>query len=165
MQLAQRLDVVAESITLAVTARAAVLRKQGVDVVSFGAGEPDFDTPGPIKKAAIDALLAGKTKYEPTPGTPEARQAIAGKLSRHNHLHYKPEEIIVSVGGKHSLYTAFMAVLNPGDEVIIPAPYWVSYPEMVKLAGGVPVFVKGQENCDFKISPEQLAAAITPKTA
>ena len=164
MQLAQRLDVVAESITLAVTARAAALRKQGVDVVSFGAGEPDFDTPGPIKKAAIDALLAGKTKYEPTPGTPEARQAIADKLSRHNHLHYKPEEIIVSVGGKHSLYTAFMAVLNPGDEVIIPAPYWVSYPEMVKLAGGVPVFVKGQENCDFKISPAQLAAAITPKT-
>ena len=164
MQLAQRLDVVAESITLAVTARAAALRKQGVDVVSFGAGEPDFDTPGPIKKAAIDALLAGKTKYEPTPGTPEARQAIAGKLSRHNHLPYKPEEIIISVGGKHALYLAFMAVLNPGDEVIIPAPYWVSYPEMVKLAGGVPVVIKGEEDRDFKISPERLAAAITAKT-
>ncbi len=164
MQLAQRLDVVAESITLAVTARANALKKQGVDVVSFGAGEPDFDTPAPIKKAAIDALLAGKTKYEPTAGTLEARTAIAHKLRQHNKLDYQPGQIIISVGGKHSLYVAFMAVANPGDEVIIPAPYWVSYPEMVKLAGGVPVVVRGEPANDFKITPAQLAAAITPRT-
>ncbi len=164
MQLAQRLDVVAESITLAVTARANALKKQGVDVVSFGAGEPDFDTPAPIKKAAIDALLAGKTKYEPTAGTLEARTAIAQKLRQHNKLDYQPNQIIISVGGKHSLYVSFMAVLNPGDEVIIPAPYWVSYPEMVKLTGGVPVVVRGEPANDFKITPAQLAAAITPRT-
>ncbi len=164
MQLAHRLDAIAESITLAVTARANAMKKQGIDVVSFGAGEPDFDTPLPIKEAAIKALLAGKTKYEPTTGTPEARKAICEKLARFNKLEYKPEEIIVSVGGKHSLYVSFMAVLNPGDEVLIPAPYWVSYPEMVKLAGGVPVIVRGDPASDFKITPRQLAAAITPKT-
>ncbi len=164
MQLAQRLDQIAESITLAVTARAKALKKQGVDVVSFGAGEPDFDTPSAIKEAAIAALRAGKTKYEPTVGTPEARKAISEKLSRFNKLDYPPEQIIVSVGGKHSLYVAFMAVLNPGDEVLIPAPYWVSYPEMVKLAGAVPVYVRGEPAHDFKITPQQLAAAITPRT-
>ncbi|HMD53857.1 MAG TPA: aminotransferase class I/II-fold pyridoxal phosphate-dependent enzyme, partial [Phycisphaerae bacterium] len=164
MQLAQRLNSIAESITLAVSARAAALKKQGIDVVSFGAGEPDFDTPDPIKEAAIAALKAGKTKYEPTVGTPEARKAIAEKLARHNKLPYQPEQIIVSVGGKHSLYVSFMAVLNPGDEVIIPAPYWVSYPEMVKLAGGVPVFVRGEPANDFKMTPEQLRRAITPRT-
>jgi aspartate aminotransferase len=164
MQPAQRLNSIAESITLAVTARAAALKKQGVDVVSFGAGEPDFDTPNSIKEAAITALRAGKTKYEPTVGTPEARKAIAEKLARHNKLSYQPEQIIVSVGGKHSLYTACMAVLDPGDEVIIPAPYWVSYPEMVKLAGGIPVFVRGEPAADFKITPEQLRRAITPRT-
>ncbi len=164
MQLAQRLESIAESITLAVTARANALKKQGVDVVSFGAGEPDFDTPLPVKEAAIKALLAGKTKYEPTAGTPEARKAISEKLNRFNRLDYKPEEIIVSVGGKHSLYVSFMAVLNPGDEVIIPAPYWVSYPDMVKLAGGVPVVVNGDPANNFKISAAQLARAVTPRT-
>lgn len=164
MQLAQRLNEVAESITLAVTAKANALKKAGVDVVSYGAGEPDFDTPGFIKEAAIKALQAGKTKYEPTPGTPEARKAIADKLRVQNGLNYTPEEIIVSVGGKHSLYVAFQAILNPGDEVVIPAPYWVSYPEMVKLAGGVPVFVRGEPANNFKITPEQLAKVITPKT-
>ena len=164
MQLALRLDQIAESITLAVTARANALKKQGVDVVSFGAGEPDFDTPVSIKDAAIAALRAGKTKYEPTVGTPEARKAIADKLTRFNKLPYPPEQIIVSVGGKHSLYVAFMAVLNPGDEVLIPAPYWVSYPEMVKLAGGVPVIIHGDPAHEFKITPKQLAQAITPKT-
>ena len=164
MQIADRLNVIAESITLAVTAQANALKKQGIDVVSFGAGEPDFDTPEPIKDAAIAALKAGKTKYEPTVGTPEARTAIADKLRRYNHLDYSPEEIIVSVGGKHSLYVAMMATLNPGDEVIIPAPYWVSYPEMVKLAGGTPVFLRGDPARDFKLTPQQLAAAITPRT-
>ena len=164
MQLARRLGDIAESITLAVTAKANALKKAGVDVVSFGAGEPDFDTPQFIKEAAIKALLAGKTKYEPTPGTIEARKAIAEKLKRENGLDFTPEQIIISVGGKHALYVAFMAVINPGDEVIIPAPYWVSYPEMVKLAGGVPVIVKGDPENNFRISPEQLSKAITPKT-
>jgi aspartate aminotransferase len=164
MQLAQRLNDIAESITLAVTAKANALKKAGVDVVSFGAGEPDFDTPAFIKEAAIKALQAGKTKYEPTPGTVEARKAISEKLKRENGLEYAPEQIIISVGGKHSLYVAFMATLNAGDEVIIPAPYWVSYPEMVKLAGGVPVIVKGDPKNNFRISPEQLEKAITPRT-
>lgn len=164
MQLANRLNDISESITLAITAKANALKKAGVDVVSYGAGEPDFDTPGFIKDAAIKALLAGKTKYEPTTGTPEARKAIVDKLKRENALDYTPEEIIISVGGKHALYVAFMAVLNPGDEVIIPAPYWVSYPEMVKLAGGVPVIVAGDASNNFRITPTQLAQAITPRT-
>ncbi|HVX85483.1 MAG TPA: pyridoxal phosphate-dependent aminotransferase [Phycisphaerae bacterium] len=164
MQLASRLDAIAESITLAVTAKANALKKQGVDVVSFGAGEPDFDTPAFIKEAAIKALQAGKTKYEPTPGTAEARKAIADKLERENDLHYVPEQIMISVGGKHALYVAMMATLNPGDEVIIPAPYWVSYPEMVKLAGGVPVIVKGDPSNNFKITRTQLDKALSDKT-
>ncbi|MFA5073852.1 MAG: pyridoxal phosphate-dependent aminotransferase [Nitrospirota bacterium] len=164
MQLAKRMDDIAESITLAVTAKANALKKAGVDVVSFGAGEPDFDTPVFIKDAAIKALQAGMTKYAPTPGTPEARKAIADKLQRENGLAYAPEQIIVSVGGKHALYVAFMATISPGDEVIIPAPYWVSYPEMVKLAGGKPVFVTGSPDNNFKITPAQLEKAITSKT-
>ena len=164
MQLANRLNDIAESITLAVTAKANALKKAGVDVVSFGAGEPDFDTPDFIKEAAIKALKGGMTKYAPTPGTPEARKAIADKLKRENNLTYTPEQVIVSVGGKHALYVAFMATLNAGDEVIIPSPYWVSYPEMVKLAGGVPVIVNGDPKNNFRITPQQLAAAITPKT-
>ena len=164
MQLANRLNDIAESITLAVTAKRQRPQRLGVDVVSFGAGEPDFDTPSFIKQAAIKALLAGKTKYEPTPGTPEARQAIADKLKRENQLDYAPEQIIISVGGKHALYVAFMATLNPGDEVIIPAPYWVSYPEMVKLAGGVPVIIKGDPQNNFRITRHQLDRAITDKT-
>src|ERR1041384_2138740 len=164
MQLAQRLDEIAESITLAVTAKANALKKAGVDVVSFGAGEPDFDTPQFIKDAAIKALQAGKTKYEPTPGTIEARKAIAEKLKRENALDYPAEQIIISVGGKHALYVAFMATLNPGDEVIIPAPYWVSYPEMVKLAGGVPGIVKGDPKNNFRITRLQIERALTDKT-
>ena len=164
MQLASRLDLIAESITLAVTAKANALKKAGVDVVSFGAGEPDFDTPAFIKEAAIRALQAGKTKYEPTPGTIEARKAISEKLKRENHLDYPPEQVIISVGGKHALYVAFMATLNPGDEVIIPAPYWVSYPEMVKLAGGVPVIVKGDPKNNFRITRHQLDRVISDKT-
>src|ERR1041385_3718195 len=161
---AERMKLVSESITLAVSAKAAALKKAGVDVVGFGAGEPDFDTPAFIKEAAKAALDKGQTKYTPTPCLPELKVAIAEKFSRENGLAYKPENITTGAGGKHCLYMAFMAVLNPGDEVIIPAPYWVSYPEQVKLAGGVNVFIKGEEKNGFKITPQQLERAITPKT-
>ena len=163
-QLAERIKLVSDSITLAVSAKANALKKAGVDVVGFGAGEPDFDTPAFIKEAAKAALDKGQTKYTPTPCIPELKAAIAEKFSRENGLPYKPENITTGAGGKHCLYMAFMAVLNPGDEVIIPAPYWVSYPEQVKLAGGVNVFIKAEEKNGFKITPQQLEAAITPKT-
>lgn len=162
--LADRMQLVSESITLAVSAKANALKKAGVDVVGFGAGEPDFDTPAFIKDAAKAALDKGQTKYTPTPCLPELRQAIAKKFNDDNGLPYTPDQITTGAGGKHCLYMAFMAVLNPGDEVIIPAPYWVSYPEQVKLAGGVNVFVPGDEANAFKITPQQLEQAITPKT-
>jgi aspartate aminotransferase len=164
ISLAQRVSLVAESITLAVSAKAAALRKAGVDVVGFGAGEPDFDTPAFIKDAAKGALDKGQTKYTPTPCFAELRAAIAEKFSRENGLAYKAENVTTGAGGKHCLYMAFMAVLNPGDEVLIPSPYWVSYPEQVKLAGGVPRIIRGEEANGFKITPTQLEAAITPKT-
>lgn len=163
-QLADRMQLVSESITLAVSAKANALKKAGVDVVGFGAGEPDFDTPGFIKEAAKAALDKGVTKYTPTPCMPELKAAIADKFSKENGLPYKPENITTGAGGKHCLYMAFMAVLNPGDEVIIPSPYWVSYPEQVKLAGGVNKIIRGEEANGFKITPKQLADAITPKT-
>jgi aspartate aminotransferase len=162
--LADRMKLVSESITLAVSAKANALKKAGVDVVGFGAGEPDFDTPAFIKDAAKQALDKGQTKYTPTPCVPELKQAIAKKFNDENGLPYKPEQITVGAGGKHCLYMAFMAVLNPGDEVIIPSPYWVSYPEQVKLAGGVNKIIRGEERNGFKITPQQLEAAITPKT-
>jgi aspartate aminotransferase len=162
--LAERMKLVSESITLAVSAKANALKKAGVDVVGFGAGEPDYDTPAFIKDAAKAALDKGQTKYTPTPCFPELKAAIAEKFNKDNGLPYKPEQITVGAGGKHCLYMAFMAVLNPGDEVLIPTPYWVSYPEQVKLAGGVPKYIKGDENKGFRISPAQLEAAITPKT-
>jgi aspartate aminotransferase len=162
--LAERMKVVSESITLAVSAKANALKKAGVDVVGFGAGEPDFDTPAFIKEAAKAALDRGMTKYTPTPSIVELKQAIAAKFQRENNLPYKPEQVTVGAGGKHCLYMAFMAVLNPGDEVIIPAPFWVSYPEQVKLAGGVPKIVHGSEKDGFKITPQQLEAAVTPRT-
>ena len=162
--LAERMKVVSESITLAVSAKANALKKAGVDVVGFGAGEPDFDTPAFIKEAAKAALDKGMTKYTPTPSVVELKAAIAEKFQRENKLPYKPEQVTVGSGGKHCLYMAFMAVINPGDEVIIPAPFWVSYPEQVKLAGGVPKIVHGSEKDGFKITPQQLEAAITPKT-
>jgi aspartate aminotransferase len=162
--LAERMKVVSESITLAVSAKANALKKAGVDVVGFGAGEPDFDTPAFIKEAAKAALDKGMTKYTPTPSIVELKQAIADKFNRENNLPYKPEQVTVGAGGKHCLYMAFMAVLNPGDEVIIPAPFWVSYPEQVKLAGGVPKIVHGSEKDGFRITPQQLDAAITPRT-
>ncbi|MCC6239957.1 MAG: pyridoxal phosphate-dependent aminotransferase [Phycisphaerales bacterium] len=164
MELAQRISLISESITLAVSAKANALKKQGVDVVGFGAGEPDFDTPAFIKDAAKQALDKGLTKYTPSPCYPELKAAIAQKFNRENNLPYKPENITTGAGGKHCLYMAFMAVINPGDEVLIPAPYWVSYPEQARLAGGVPKYIRGEQSNGFKITPQQLEAAITPKT-
>lgn len=162
--LADRMKLVSESITLAVSAKANALKKAGVDVVGFGAGEPDFDTPQFIKDAAKAALDKGQTKYTPTPCFPELKAAIADKFNRENNLPYKPENITTGAGGKHCLYMAFMAILNPGDEVVILSPYWVSYPEQVKLAGGVNKIIRGEEKNGFKITPQQLEAAITPRT-
>ncbi|MCC5814202.1 MAG: pyridoxal phosphate-dependent aminotransferase [Leptospira sp.] len=161
---AKRLDVVEPSPTLAITAKAKALQAQGIDVVGFGAGEPDFDTPDHIKEAAKKAMDAGKTKYTPVSGTPSLKAAIIDKLKKENGLEYKPNEIIVGTGGKQVIYNFFMATLNPGDEVIIPAPYWVSYADIVRLAEGVPVIVSTTPEANFQITPEQLKAAITPKT-
>jgi aspartate aminotransferase len=163
-RLATRVSKVADSITLAVSAKAKALKAQGIDVVGFGAGEPDFDTPQFIKDAAIDALQKGQTKYTPTPCIPELKKAIAQKFQRDNGLSYTPEQVSTGAGGKQCLYMAFLAVLNPGDEVLIPSPYWVSYPEQIKLADALPVIIPGDESKDFKITPQQLEAAITPRT-
>jgi aspartate aminotransferase len=162
--LAERMQLVSESITLAVGAKAKAMQKSGIDVVLFGAGEPDFDTPAFIKDCAKTALDKGQTKYTPTPCFPELKAAIAQKFSQENGLPYKPENITTGAGGKHCLYMAFMAVLNPGDEVLIPSPYWVSYPEQVKLAGGVNKIIAGAEANGFKITPKQLEAAISPRS-
>jgi aspartate aminotransferase len=152
------------SITLAVTARAAKLRAEGVDVIGFGAGEPDFDTPAHIKDAAKKALDLGDTKYTHVAGTPALRKAITKELERAHGLLYSPEQIIVSCGAKHSLYNLFHALLDDGDEVIIPAPYWVSYPDIVILAGGKPVFIPTTAEDGFRVSPAALEKAITPRT-
>jgi aspartate aminotransferase len=162
--LADALSRVQPSATIAVTTKAKELRAQGHNVIGLGAGEPDFDTPDNIKQAAIDAIQAGKTKYTPVDGIPELKQAIIAKFQRDNDLSYQASNITVGTGGKQVLYNAFMATVNPGDEVIIPAPYWVSYPEMVRLAGGDPVFVETTLQNKFKLTPEALEAAITPKT-
>ena len=164
ISLADRMQLVSESITLAVTAKAAALRKAGVDVVGFGAGEPDFDTPAFIKDAAKAALDKGQTKYTPTPCFPELKAAIADKFQKENNLPYKPENVTTGAGGKHCLYMAFLALINPGDEVLIPSPYWVSYPEQVKLAGGVNKIIRGDEKNGFKITPAQLESAIGPRS-
>jgi aspartate aminotransferase len=150
--------------TGAVLALAADLRASGRDIVSLGAGEPDFDTPVHIKKAAVDAINNGQTKYTPIGGTPELKAAIARKFARENALNFAPAEILVTNGAKQALFNLSMALLSPGDEVIIPAPYWVSYPDMARLAGAEPVFVRAGIDQDFKISPEQLGAAITDQT-
>jgi aspartate aminotransferase len=162
--LADRVSLVSDSITLAVSAKANAMKKAGIDVVGFGAGEPDFDTPVFIKDATKAALDKGQTKYTPTPCFPELKQAIAAKFNSENGLPYKPDQITVGAGGKFCLYLAFMALLNPGDEVLIPSPYWVSYPEQVKLAGGVNKIIRGEESNGFKITPQQLESAIGPKT-
>jgi aspartate aminotransferase len=150
--------------TLAISAKAKAMKADGLDVCSFSAGEPDFDTPDHIKTAAKVALDQGKTRYGPAAGEPALRQAIASKLQRDNNLTYGPENVIVTNGGKHSLYGLMMALIQPGDEVIIPAPYWVSYPEMVELAGGKPVIVPTTADQNYRITPEQLRQAITPQT-
>ena len=164
MKLAARIGHVTPSMTLAIDAKAKAMKRDGIDICSFSAGEPDFDTPTHIKNAAIAALNAGKTRYGPAAGEPGLREAIAHKLRNDNHLDYKPENIVVTNGGKHSLFNIFLALLDEGDEVIIPAPFWVSYPEMVKLATGTPVIVYTTPEARYKITPEQLQQAITPRT-
>ena len=162
--LSQRIQVLSPSLTLAITALARDLKAQGKDILSFSAGEPDFDTPQRVKDAAIEAIQNGFSKYTAVAGTPEVLKAVAGKLKRENNLDYKPSQIVVNVGAKHSLFNIFQAILNAGDEVIIPSPYWVTYPEIVKYSDGVPVFIDTDESTNFKITPAQLKAAITPKT-
>jgi len=165
MKLSRRVTELAESATLAVSAKAARMRAEGVDVVSFGAGEPDFDTPAHIRQAAIDALHEGQTRYpNPAFGLTVARQAVCNSLARDANLRYGPEQVIITSGGKDAAYLAFHALLDPGDEVVIPKPYWVSYPEMVRLAGGVPVFAVGTEKNDYKLTPEILRSALTSRT-
>lgn len=152
------------SSTLAITDKANQLRKAGVDVVGFGAGEPDFKTPSNICDAAIEAINSGFTKYTAASGIMELKKAICDKFERFNHLHYEPNQIVISNGGKHALSNIFDAILNPGDEVLIPCPYWLSYPEMVKLSDGVPVFITGVKEHDYKVTAAQIEAAITDKT-
>jgi aspartate aminotransferase len=164
IRLATRVKNLKPSPTLAISAKAKAMQAAGVDVVNFGAGEPDFDTPDNVKEAAIAAIREGFTSYTAVPGIPELKQAIVAKLERENRLTYTPEEIIVSCGGKHSFYNLAQALLDPGDEVIVPAPYWVSYPPMVELAGGTAVILTTTAKNGFKVTPAQLRAAITPKT-
>jgi aspartate aminotransferase len=164
MKLAARVSQVKPSLTLAIAAKAKAMKAEGIDVCSFSAGEPDFDTPAHIKAAAAKALEEGKTKYGPAAGEPKLREAIAQKLKTDNGLDYKAENVIVTNGGKHSLYNLMVALIDPGDEVIIPAPYWLSYPEMVTLVGGVSVIVNTDASTGYKITPQQLRQAITPKT-
>ena len=163
-QPSKRVQMVKPSPTLAVTARAAELRAAGKDIIGLGAGEPDFDTPVHIKNAALKAIAEGKTKYTAVDGTVELKQAVINKFKRDNGIDYAPDQILVSSGGKQSFFNLSLALLNPGDEVVIPAPYWVSYPDMVTIGEGVPVIVKATLESRFKLTPEQLDAAITSKT-
>lgn len=162
--LADTLSRVKPSATIAVAQKARELKAAGVDVIGLGAGEPDFDTPDNVKDAAIEAMKRGHTKYTPVSGIPELRRAIADKFARENGLTYAPEQVIVGTGGKQILFNALMATLNPGDEVVIPTPYWVSYPEMVAICGGTSVFAQTTLEHDFKLQPAALEAAITPRT-
>ncbi|MBI5815864.1 MAG: pyridoxal phosphate-dependent aminotransferase [Nitrospinae bacterium] len=164
MELAKRLAAIKPSPTLEITAKAKAMKAQGLDIVGFGAGEPDFDTPEYIKKAAIEALNAGKTKYTDTPGIPELRDALTEFYKKTEGLEYKRGQTIFSSGGKHTLYNLFMTILSPGDEVIIPTPYWVSYPDMVMLADGKPVFLHTKEENGFLFAAEDLQKLVTPKT-
>ena len=162
--IADTLGRIKPSPTIAVTSKAEELRAAGKDVIGLGAGEPDFDTVDYVKEAAIKAIQEGQTKYTAVDGTPELKDAICRKFKRQNGLDYSRENITVNCGGKHTIYNAFVATLNPDDEVIIPAPYWVSYPDMTLLAGGTPIFIEASASSGFKITPEQLEAAITTKT-
>ncbi|MFH1848487.1 MAG: aminotransferase class I/II-fold pyridoxal phosphate-dependent enzyme, partial [Candidatus Omnitrophota bacterium] len=164
MILAKRIMDVGASPTLAITSKAKKLKKEGIDVVSFGAGEPDFDTPANIKEAAIGAINAGFTKYTPAAGMPELKEAICKKFKADNNLEYDPSQIVVSCGAKHSLYNVFQVLCQQGDEVIIPSPYWVSYPEMVRMAEATPVIVPTKRANDFKLTKQELLKAVTKKT-
>jgi aspartate aminotransferase len=164
MSISARARNTAPSSTLAINAKAKAMQAQGKDVIGFGAGEPDFDTPDYIKQAAIDAIRAGYTKYTPSSGDVDLKDAIVSKLQRDNGLRYGRENVIVSCGAKHSLYNVFQAMLDPGDEVLIPAPYWVSYPEQVKLADGLPVFIATLPANEFQPAGDAIRAAITPRT-
>ena len=163
-QLSERVSTVTPSATLAITAKAKQMKEDGIDVIGLGAGEPDFNTPSPIIEAAYRAMKEGKTTYTPSGGLPALKDAIIAKLKRDQRLDYTREQVMVGTGAKHVLYTLFQATLNDGDEVIIPAPYWVSYPEQVKLAGGVPVIVEATADEAFKVSAEQIEQAITDAT-
>ncbi|RFC42226.1 MAG: aspartate aminotransferase [Verrucomicrobia bacterium] len=164
MELAHRATILTPSLTLAIDSKAKAMKAEGIDVCSFGAGEPDCDTPEHIKAAAMASLDGGFTKYTPSSGIPELRQAISEKFHADNGIDYKPNQIIVSNGAKHSCYNAVLAVCEPGDEVIIPAPFWLSYPEMVRLAGGEPVIVHTKQENDWKMTPEEFEGAMTPRT-
>lgn len=164
LTLSKKAQAVKPSSTLAITAKAKEMRARGMDVVGFGAGEPDFNTPENVCDFAISAIKEGFTKYTPASGTNELKEAICKKFREFNGLDYAPEQIVISNGGKHSLSNIFDAILNPGDEVIIPAPYWLSYPEMVKLSDGVPVIITGERENGYKVTASQIQQAITPKT-
>ncbi|MFC2747715.1 MAG: pyridoxal phosphate-dependent aminotransferase, partial [Campylobacter concisus] len=166
MQLANRMQTLSESITIAISTKAKEMKAAGIDVISLSAGEPDFMTPKKIRETVKNALDndSKSGKYTPVPGLPEVIDAIRAKLKRDNGLDYKANQIVTNIGAKHSLFNVFQALINPGDEVIIPSPYWVSYPEIVKFCGGVPVFIEADESTNFKITAEQLKKAITPKT-
>lgn len=163
-QISRRAAALTPSLTLSIDAKAKQMKAEGIDVVGFGVGEPDFATPQHVTDAAIKALQEGFTKYTPSSGIPELRQAAADKFKRDNGLTYKPSQIIISCGGKHSCCNVVLATCNPGDEVIIPAPYWLSYPEMARLAEARPVIIETTDKSEFKVTPEQLRAAITPRT-
>lgn len=164
MRLAERAEGISPSPTLSIDAKAKQMKASGVKVISFGVGEPDFDTPDHIKEAAIEAIKGGDTRYTPAGGTLKLKQAIVEKFRRENGLEYQANQIVVSVGAKHSLYNAFQVLCQPGDEVILPAPYWVSYLEQIKLAGAEPVIIQTRQENGFKLTPEELKAAITPKS-
>lgn len=163
-KLSQKIQALKPSSTVAVTSRALELKRQGVNVISMSVGEPDFDTPDHVKEAAYQAIRTGKTKYTPVNGIFELREAISQKLLRENGLTYTPEQVTVTSGGKQALFNALVALIDPGDEVIIPAPFWVSYPEMVTFAGGVPVFVDTLAEEDYRLDPEKVRAAVTDRT-
>ncbi|MBU4257742.1 pyridoxal phosphate-dependent aminotransferase [Patescibacteria group bacterium] len=164
MSISQKVGSISPSVTLAITAKAKQMKAEGIDIIGFGAGEPDFDTPDHIKEAAKKALDEGFTKYTPTSGIPELKKAICRKFKTDNNLDYLPDEVLVSCGAKHSIFNATLALCNEGDEVILPSPYWVSYPEMIKVAGAKAVVLKTSHEDSFKISPQQLKEVITPKT-
>ncbi|WP_192602221.1 pyridoxal phosphate-dependent aminotransferase [Bacillus sp. OAE603] len=164
MKLAKRVSALTPSTTLAITAKAKEMKDRGIDVIGLGAGEPDFNTPTAIIEEAYAAMMSGQTKYTPSNGLPTLRKAICDKLQKDQGISYSPAEVVVTNGAKHALYTLFQAILDPGNEVIIPTPYWVSYPEQVILAEGVPVFIEGYEHQQFKVTPKQIEAAITENT-